>query len=103
MGGLVAGLATSDYQRIKKSLTDEIATPYRKELIPGFDEVQEKALQAGALGCNISGSGPAIFAFFRDKQNTQPLQSIIKELYRKKDIEVIFHESKVNPRGVELA
>ncbi len=102
MGGLVTGLATSDYERIKKSLTDEIATPYRKQLIPGFDEVQQNALQAGALGCNISGSGPAIFAFFRDKQETQQLQSDIKELFGQKNIDVIIYESKVNPRGVEL-
>lgn len=102
MGGLVTGLATSDYERIKKSLTDEIATPYRKQLIPGFDEVQQKVLQAGALGCNISGSGPAIFAFFRDKQKTSDLQQEIAKLYSDTGINVIIHESKVNPRGVEL-
>ena len=103
MGGLVTGLVTSDYERIKKSLSDGIATPYRKALIPGLEEVQRLALAAGALGCSISGSGPAIFAFFQDHQHTDALQASIKEYYDKQQIDIIFHESKINPKGVEIA
>jgi len=103
MGGLVTGLVTNDYDRIKKSLSDLVATPYRKELIPGFDEVQGMALKANALGCNISGSGPAMFAFFRDQDDVILLQKKISIFYEGKDIPVKFFESKVNPRGVELA
>lgn len=103
MGGLVTGLVTSDYERIKKSLSDEIATPYRKALIPGFEAVQKLALTAGALGCNISGSGPAIFVFFQDHQQTEALQASIKEIYDKQQIDITFYESKINPKGVEIA
>ena len=31
-------------------------------MIPHFDEVKRAALDAGAYGCSISGSGPTIFA-----------------------------------------
>jgi len=40
-----------------------VAEPKRAPLIPGFADVKEAALQAGALGCSIAGSGPSIFAF----------------------------------------
>lgn len=103
MGGLVTGLVTSDYERIKKSLNDQVATPYRKQLIPGFDEIEKLANDAGCLGFNISGSGPTMFAFFRDEQETTALQQQVKAFYDKQDVSVFFHESKVNPRGVELA
>lgn len=103
MGGLVTGLATSDYDRIAKSLNDEIATPFRKQLIPGFEEVQQKAMKFGALGCNISGSGPAIFTFFRDSQDTSEFYKSIKKSYSERHIDVNFYKSKINPRGVELA
>ena len=65
LGGLVAGLARSDYELIGRSLHDVVAEPYRAQLIPGFPEVREAALDAGALGCSISGAGPAVFALCR--------------------------------------
>jgi homoserine kinase len=30
--------------------------------VPGFRAVQAAALRSGALGCSLSGAGPAIFA-----------------------------------------
>jgi len=63
VGALVAGLLTSDYALVGRSLVDVVAEPKRAPLIPGFADVKEAALKAGALGCSIAGSGPSIFAF----------------------------------------
>lgn len=60
--GLVAGLLRGDYGLIGRSLHDRIAEPARAGLIPGFAEMKRAALDAGSLGCSISGSGPAVFA-----------------------------------------
>jgi homoserine kinase len=62
LGGMVAGIMQADYQLISRSLQDVIAEPYRAGLIPGFYRVKQAALNAGALGCSISGAGPAVFA-----------------------------------------
>ncbi len=62
LGGMVAGLMMSDFELIGRSLQDVIAEPYRANLIPHFYEVKQAALNAGALGCSISGAGPAVFA-----------------------------------------
>ena len=37
---------------------DLIAEPARATLIPGFYEIKEAAMNAGSIGCSISGSGP---------------------------------------------
>ncbi|UZJ41227.1 homoserine kinase [Prosthecochloris sp. SCSIO W1101] len=63
VGALISGLLTSDYELIGRSLVDAIAEPKRAPLIPGFYSVKNAALEAGALGCSIAGSGPSIFAF----------------------------------------
>ncbi len=63
VGALISGLLTSDYELIGRSLVDVIAEPKRALLIPGFYAVKNAALEAGALGCSIAGSGPSIFAF----------------------------------------
>ena len=48
---------------IRDSFNDVIIEPQRQSLIPGFKDVQRGAMSAGALGCSISGAGPAIFAW----------------------------------------
>ncbi len=62
LGGMVAGLMKGDYDLIGRSLHDVIAEPYRASLIPSFYAVKQAAVAAGALGCSISGAGPAVFA-----------------------------------------
>ena len=68
VGALVAGLYQEDYDLISRSLVDHIVEPIRSILIPGFDEVKKEALNAGALGCGISGSGPSIFALSKGRK-----------------------------------
>lgn len=63
VGALVTGLLTSDYELIGRALVDVVAEPKRAPLIPGFFDVKQAALDAGALGCSIAGSGPSLFAF----------------------------------------
>jgi homoserine kinase len=68
VAGLVAGLCTADYSLIGRSLTDVLIEPTRSLLIPGFDAVKRAAVDAGALGCSISGSGPTVFALCRGEE-----------------------------------
>jgi len=63
--GLVAGLYEEDWDLIARCLTDVIAEPRRSPLVPGFAEVKEAGLDAGALGISLSGSGPSMFALCR--------------------------------------
>ena len=62
LAALVASLFSDNLALMGRSLSDLIAEPIRAELIPGFKGVKKAALAAGALGCSISGSGPAMFA-----------------------------------------
>ena len=63
VGALVAALASGDFDLLRRSIEDRIAEPARSPLLPGFVEAKSAALDAGAFGCSISGSGPASFAF----------------------------------------
>ena len=65
LAALVASLYTNDFDLLSRSLKDVVAEPVRSLLIPGFATVKRAALDAGALGCSISGSGPSIFALCR--------------------------------------
>jgi homoserine kinase len=62
VSGLTAGLARGDAALIGKCVEDVIVEPARAHLIPGFQDIKGSALDAGATGCSISGSGPSVFA-----------------------------------------
>jgi homoserine kinase len=67
LGALVHGLHVSDFALISRSLEDSIAEPRRAPLVPGLGAIKRAAMDAGALGCSLSGSGPSIFALCRDR------------------------------------
>jgi homoserine kinase len=46
---------------------DSIAEPRRAPLVPGLASIKKAAIDAGALGSSLSGSGPSIFALCRDR------------------------------------
>lgn len=60
---IVAGFMRKDVEMIGTSIKDVIIEPARQHLIPGFNQVKENALRAGALGVTISGAGPSVIAF----------------------------------------
>ncbi len=63
LAGFISGCYSNDLDMIRDSFNDVIIEPQRHSLIPGFKDVQGGAMSAGALGCSISGAGPAIFAW----------------------------------------
>jgi homoserine kinase len=66
---LMHGFATGDGELVRRALDDRFAEPVRAPLIPNFHQVKKAALEAGALGCSISGSGPTIFAIIAGRPN----------------------------------
>ncbi|MBE0518498.1 MAG: homoserine kinase [Thermoplasmata archaeon] len=60
--GMVHSMMKRDARAVGGYLDDTLSVPYRKKLVPGFDEVRKSALDSGALGVSLGGSGPAVFA-----------------------------------------
>lgn len=101
VGGLIAGLYTDDYQLIGRSLIDHIVEPTRSILIPGFNELKEAALGAGALGCGISGSGPSVFAFSEGATIAEETATAMKNVYDSSGVEFDIHVSGINREGIK--
>ena len=102
VGGLISGLYTNNYELISNSLTDVIVEPVRKKLIPHFDKVKEEAIQAGALGAGISGSGPAIFALCKGDEVAQKVYQQIEKTYQETGIDFHMTQSKINIKGIKI-
>ena len=102
VGGLVAGLYSNDYDLIGRSLKDVIVEPIRSILIPGFYQAKEAAINAGALGSSISGSGPSIFALAKGKETAIKAGKAMKAVYDAINIESEVYTSKVSPEGPKI-
>jgi homoserine kinase len=82
LGALVDALHRSDYALLSRALEDTIAEPRRAPLVPGLAAIKQAALDAGALGCGLSGSGPSLFALCRDASAAQAVASAMTAAVR---------------------
>ena len=62
-------------------MVDLLAEPYRKTLLPGFEEARTKLKQMGALATGISGSGPTLFCIVEDSRTAEPVAGWLKNHY----------------------
>ena len=97
--GLVAGLLRNDISLIGRSIIDLFAEPKRATLIPCYDEIRQAALNAGAINCNISGSGPSMFAFSTSQIDAERIALEMKKAAKKKGFGSKTYVSKINEKG----
>ena len=102
---LVAALYSSDFNKISRCLQDVIIEPQRAHLIPKFDKMKQRALELGALGFSISGSGPSMFALCSNTFASDNIVEAAKELYGKdrhgRDA-VKVYQAPINLEGAEV-
>jgi len=102
VAGLIAGLMTPDYDLISRSLVDVIIEPIRSILIPEFREAKQAALENGALGCSISGSGPSMFALCRDEETANRVGAAMQQAFLNAGITSEAYVSEINQQGPKV-
>jgi homoserine kinase len=102
VGGLVAGLCSGNIELVGRSMRDAVAEPFRKQFIPGFDELRAKLLGAGALAMNISGSGPSVFALASRSDIAQRVGAIMERHFAQQGILSETYVVKVSNKGARL-
>jgi homoserine kinase len=99
VGAMVAGLMSDNYNLIGRSMDDEIVEPIRSVLIPGYDEMKDRALETGALGFSISGAGPSVFALSASEKTAEEIgkqaQHVLTGMHLQSDVYV----SLINKNG----
>ncbi len=103
VAGLVLGLASGDQNLISRSVEDVIMEPLRSRLIPGFNDVKEAALRAGALGCSISGSGPSVFSIAPSMRAARVIGArMVQAFLRAAGVSSDVFISRTNPNGARV-
>jgi homoserine kinase len=101
IAGVIIGLQNKDIALVGRSLEDVLATPARSRLIPKFDEARMAALETGAAGFNISGSGPAMFAICENKTTAENVVNALRKVYHD-DPNTSFYLTQADTLGTRL-
>lgn len=101
LAGFVAACFTDDLELLRECLDDIIIEPQRAALIPGFARVKSAALEAGALGASISGSGPSVFALVDSDETAGRVRAAMVEAFKSSGVGGV--DSWVSPVNCEGA
>lgn len=102
LAAFISGLYTQDYELLGRSLKDEIVEPIRAILIPYFPNLKETAMEAGAMGFGISGSGPSVFAMCKGDEKALEVKKAFHKFYSEKDIAFDLHLSRISKTGMKI-
>jgi homoserine kinase len=102
VAGMVAALMSGDLDLLRRALDDGIAEPARAPLLPGFREAKMAALEAGALGCSISGAGPTSFAFAANDEDAQSIGAAMIAAYQSRRVSATLRVARIDERGARL-
>lgn len=102
LGAFVAGCYRDDLALIGRSLRDYIVEPHRADLVPGFADVQAAALEAGALGCSLSGAGPTLFAWCEGNATAQGIQDAMTEAFSQHEVRTEAWISSIPTEGAQI-
>jgi homoserine kinase len=102
VGAMVEAFCLGDLARLRGAVEDRIAEPARAPLLPGFVEAKRAALDAGALGCSISGGGPSSFALTDGDDSAGRVLSAMLDAYRRVDAAATGRIARVDTEGARL-
>jgi len=102
LAAFVHALHTRDRRLLARCLQDLLAEPHRAGLVPGFSAAKRAALDAGALGCSLSGSGPSLFAVVDSEAVADSAAKAITEAFRQAGLDCRFWLCGVDPEGARV-
>lgn len=75
---MVVGMMTNDIKLIGESMANRVIEEIRSKLIKGYAQVKQSAIEAGAEGVTISGSGPTLIAVCRMDEREKIAKAMIR-------------------------
>ncbi|MAF38318.1 MAG: homoserine kinase, partial [Chloroflexi bacterium] len=100
VGLLVASMATNHPEYLAIATQDRLHQPYRQPLFPAMKVIFKAALDAGALGVFLSGSGSTVLALTQGREMTVAYE--MAEAARQANVEGNVRVTQPTVRGAHL-
>jgi homoserine kinase len=102
IAAFVAGLQNGDLHLMSRSLQDVIIEPVRGKVIPGYEAARQAAVENGALGSGISGSGPSMFALCPSESVARKAGEAMRAVFHRLNLQADLYLSPINPHGPKI-
>ena len=102
VAAFVAALHQADLALFARSISDALVEPVRAPLVPGYTTVKKAALNAGSLGCSISGSGPSVVAFADSDALAEYVATAIEDAFARHGLTTDRYIGQVNEAGAQV-
>ena len=86
LAGFLLACQAGDFAMLRETMRDDLIEPLRSRAVPGFDEVQRAAQDAGAIACSIAGSGPSVFAWVPSMTGGEAVAAAIVDAFAAVDL-----------------
>lgn len=98
---LVDAYRAGDWETVGQCMMeDRLVEPVRARLVPCYHAVRDAAVRAGAFGCALTGSGPAMFAIAASERDAESIADAMVEASREEGIDARGLVTEVNEEGV---
>ena len=99
---LLSSLLSKDWEGLKIGFQDRLHQPFRKDLVPGMEEVLNEGLKKGACGATLSGAGPTLVAFVNDKNKAEQIGKAMTEKWSESKVRSTYKVLNVASDGVKV-
>lgn len=98
---LLDAVRAGDWEALgRQIMTDRLVEPVRAHLVPCYETVRHAALEAGAFGCALTGSGPALFALARSAEHAMSVSEAMVAACRASGIDATGVVTAADTQGV---
>lgn len=98
---LLDAVRAGDWEAMgRQIMTDRLVEPVRARLVPCYEAVRRAAMEAGALGCALTGSGPALFALARSDDHAAAVSEAMVAACRASGIDATGVVTAADTQGV---
>lgn len=100
---LIDAFHNGDWETVGQCImADRLVEPVRATLVPCYEAVRQAALDAGAFGCALTGSGPAMFALAEDAAAAETVLDAMVAAGCEQGIESLSFTTEANPDGAAI-
>lgn len=100
-GLVIEAFLREDYTLLREGMRDRLHQDQRAALVPGLPEALSSALNNGAYGAALSGSGPTLLAFLTS-DHTQAVAEGMVQTFTKHGLSAQAYPLQISPRGAHI-
>ncbi len=102
LAAFIAGLYQNNLELLEASFRDYLIEPQRAGFVPRFYALKQAALDAGALGFCLSGSGPSLLALVKQESTAKKVALVMQNQLKNEKLDADCWIARISEEGARV-